>query len=787
MFFSVNIANITDKDECAERGICGNGRCDNTVGGFECSCESGYEPGPREKCVDIDECDSAQNQCAFRCANLPGTFTCVCPMGYKVAADQIHCEDVDECSTPANRCRYACKNTVGSFLCVCPEGFTQIGKDECRDINECRQPGRCENGRCYNTQGGYRCDCNPGFQRSADGKSCIDQRRDYCFMQLQGGRCVRTPDLALLTKSACCCSLAAAWGRSCERCPPVSSASFKRLCPQGPGITPDGKDIDECASMPEACKNGRCLNTMGSFRCVCDKGYKTDTTGKRCVDINECRHDPKPCEYTCSNTPGSFVCGCPPGYVLNMDGRTCRDLDECTTMRHDCRGRCVNTPGSYTCECDVGLRKIRGNDCEDINECMESPHMCRPHGQCQNTRGSFKCVCPKGFKQDSTGTQCIDVDECSDGKCQGGCENVPGSFRCECPPGYTQRPGGECQDENECAGDYVCGYLAVCVNMPGSFDCQCQSGMEFDINTLSCSDGDACGGHPCLFGCTPSSGGGTYVCGCPPGYEPIGQGHCISTASSVSTEYPPDAQLPHEPSPGGKNSLPPGEGCYQCDHDFGEIPLSRRPKRSERIIREADGLDELVTYYSPAEGSVPGEKATVGHALRRRRSVPRKLRHKKLTLEQVQNSSLWHHNKVKDAVVIHMLTNQTAPRTKLVKVIPALAALRHNVRYKIISGNEDGFFAMHKKKGVSSLHFTKYVEHARTFGLDVLCRPVESDERIGDSVVHLEPYVLHLEIHVEGHEQAIEPAAINRNKTEKSNNGGTGKEEETDITSHIST
>lgn len=147
-------------------------------------------------------------------------------------------------------------------------------------------------------------------------------------------------------------------------------------------------------------------------------------------------------------------------------------------------------------------------------------------------------------------------------------------------------------------------------------------------------DGNACGGHPCLFGCTPSQGG-NYVCGCPPGYEPMGQGydtyfipfciglcgalkihkhnffilsywtniltflhyivicclykpttllcfdrHCISTASSASTKYPPGVQLPHEDTPSSGGKLPPGEGCYQCDHDFGEIPLSRRTRRS---------------------------------------------------------------------------------------------------------------------------------------------------------------------------------------------------------------
>ncbi|XP_059151338.1 fibrillin-1-like isoform X1 [Physella acuta] len=741
--------NCVDKDECQEKDVCGNGTCTNTVGSFECTCNVGFEAGPHEKCVDINECNTVLNQCAFRCANIPGSFRCVCPMGYKVAADEIHCEDVDECTTPVNKCKYACKNTVGSFLCVCPEGFTQIGQDECRDVDECRQPGVCENGRCYNTQGGYRCDCNTGFERTDDGKACYDRREDFCYLELQGGRCLRTPDLARLTKTACCCSLAVAWGRSCERCPARNSVAFNKLCPHGPGLDKDGKDIDECSSMPGACKNGRCLNTMGSYRCVCDKGYKTDVSGKKCIDINECRQDPKPCEFTCSNTEGSFVCGCPPGYVLNMDGLTCRDLDECTTMRHDCSGTCVNTPGSYTCECEPGYRKTRNNGCEDIDECAENTHTCGPIGQCQNTRGSYQCICPKGYRRDESGKRCIDIDECTDGKCDGECDNVPGSFRCECPPGYTQRPGGQCVDENECNTDYVCGYLALCVNLPGSFDCQCSSGRDFDMNSLNCVDGNACGGHPCLFGCTPSQGG-NYVCGCPPGYEPMGQGHCISTASSASTKYPPGVQLPHENTPSTGGKLPPGEGCYQCDHDFGEIPLSRRTRRStSRLTREAKSLDELIEYYSDSNGIV--KDIAAGEGIKKKKSVPHKLKHKKLEQNDVINSTLSNNligTNTSDTVIMYILTNQTKPRTKLVKVIPALSVLRHNVRYRIKSGNKEGYFSMHKKKGVSSLYFTKHITEPKIFHLEIECRPVESEEKLGDKVIHLEPYVLHLAIHV---------------------------------------
>lgn len=42
-------------------------------------------------------------------------------------------------------------------------------------------------------------------------------------------------------------------------------------------------DIDECTVLPNLCKNGRCVNTYGSYRCLCNPGYKADPTGANCI------------------------------------------------------------------------------------------------------------------------------------------------------------------------------------------------------------------------------------------------------------------------------------------------------------------------------------------------------------------------------------------------------------------------------------------------------------------------------------------------------------------------
>ena len=41
-------------------------------------------------------------------------------------------------------------------------------------------------------------------------------------------------------------------------------------------------DIDECQQSGK-CKNGRCVNELGNFRCVCDRGFTASADGKACV------------------------------------------------------------------------------------------------------------------------------------------------------------------------------------------------------------------------------------------------------------------------------------------------------------------------------------------------------------------------------------------------------------------------------------------------------------------------------------------------------------------------
>ncbi|KAL4228223.1 Fibrillin-1 [Mactra antiquata] len=744
-----------DNDECKIQGACGNGTCENTPGGFICSCDDGFLPGPHEVCEDINECDGPLNQCAFRCTNLLGSYTCVCPMGYQLATDGIHCEDVDECSTQVNTCRYACKNLIGTFMCVCPEGYRETGRDQCTDINECREDSTiCGPGQCRNTQGGYRCICPFGYRASQDGKQCLDYREDYCYTEVLGGMCIPKRDTPLSTQTECCCTAGAAWGRRCEICPRQGTSAYRQLCPMGSGYDPDGNDINECEKYSNLCVNGRCLNTMGSYRCVCDRGYKADLTG-RCVDKNECEDGTASCDGTCQNTVGSYICTCAQGYTLNMDGKTCSDINECATGQHNCRGVCINTDGGFECGCPPGYEKGRNGACIEKNECLEDASLCLPGGRCVDVSNGFKCVCNQGYKLDDTGKRCIDVNECEDGMCDTMCENSQGGFYCGCPEGYEEY-WGEC----------------------------------FEV--------DVCTSAPCVFECLPV--GQEYMCGCPPGYQSIGEGHCIQTISPAdySSMFPPGVELPHEQAP-GIGELPPGEGCYSCNVGDAplEVPLSSRKKRSltsyggSGVVTSEDFVDWLRPKDSNVDDDDDDEdedddddeaetgdyeeymrilKASGDIVLEDIHSRPHRFRPKitrivkRSTRPRRSNQLRRHPSKSKKSsntdrlpnlevlptVPVFLNLSDVSRKTKLIKILPALASLQGNVEYKIIN-REDKLFFLREKKGINSLHARrKKLQEGMAYHVDIEAKRLHhvhetntNDEtHVGESTFSFYIYVL---------------------------------------------
>lgn len=82
-------------------------------------------------------------------------------------------------------------------------------------------------------------------------------------------------------------------------------------------------DVDECYENPRICLNGRCENTQGSYRCLCEAGFSVSADGAFCVDTNECSVTGMCSSGKCVNMDGSYRCVCDSGFRLSHDRRQC--------------------------------------------------------------------------------------------------------------------------------------------------------------------------------------------------------------------------------------------------------------------------------------------------------------------------------------------------------------------------------------------------------------------------------------------------------------------------------
>lgn len=345
-------------------------------------------------------------------------------------------------------------------------------------------------------------------------------------------------------------------------------------------------DINECQAPENTCK-GQCINTEGSFRCVCPDGYKLDKDGKSCIDINECAVYNGGCKLRCENTFGSFRCHCDfPGYTLAADGTSCvdnRGRDYCAEHNGGCSHKCHSGDSAAICSCPKGLQLSRDRKhCEDVDECSENKYGCAH--RCVNLLGSAYCECHKGYRRLADGKNCEDIDECSypevKAECTRGCWNTNGSYVCHkkpdamsttrqtfatedeaegsgyddygydgveldpipsaaCPSGFARNESG-CIDTDECEEQpSLCSH--GCENTPGSFRCICPEGYALNRNGTVCTDYDECTWSPCPYACENTAG--SYECTCPAGYRAHGNGinctdidECIEQPSLCASE-----------------------------------------------------------------------------------------------------------------------------------------------------------------------------------------------------------------------------------------------------------
>ncbi|CAM4437538.1 unnamed protein product [Caretta caretta] len=120
------------------------------------------------------------------------------------------------------------------------------------DIYECdRQP--CGNSTCKNTVGSRNCLCFPAFELTHS-NDCMDESHTQSLL------CGHESQVS---HSHCCVD--------------VRVRYLSHGCV-------DMKYIDECSSLVgQVCWNGQCINSIGSFQCLCQEGFDRTLDGKNCV------------------------------------------------------------------------------------------------------------------------------------------------------------------------------------------------------------------------------------------------------------------------------------------------------------------------------------------------------------------------------------------------------------------------------------------------------------------------------------------------------------------------
>ncbi|CAH1243104.1 FBN2 [Branchiostoma lanceolatum] len=400
--------------------------------------------------------------------------------------------------------------------CVCPSGwggpFCEVDIDGC-DGSPCFQGVTCTDQPAPLAPGqkGYTCG-SCGSGLAGNGEQCADLNE--CMLYVNGTA-----------------------AHQCVNAQCVNTAgSYTCVCPQGfhkEGGSHVCLDINECRQPTQNdCddRHGFCTNTDGGYTCGCQPGYRLQSDGKTCADIDECLDNNGGCDRECINMDGDYECACGTAYYLHSDGRTCLELDECDTGSK-CEQFCDDRVGYYECRCNpLFVLAPNGRTCTANITCGVG-NKCHPQpiGACAiNATGAEVCYCDLGYKLQPDNS-CIDIDECADGthKCDENakeCHNTLGSYECICKEGYslsTAHGGRRCHDVHEC--DINNGNCSqMCEDTEGSFYCRCQSGYYLDADGKTCINIDECasnGTNDCSTNAVCQDEDGGFRCTCKPGYE----------------------------------------------------------------------------------------------------------------------------------------------------------------------------------------------------------------------------------------------------------------------------
>ncbi|PSN32774.1 hypothetical protein C0J52_15456 [Blattella germanica] len=312
-----------DIDECTKNkglvGMCDQ-VCINVPGTYQCWCHKGFTlsmTDPRS-CVDINECESSV--CSHNCSNTVGSFVCTCPVNMILHADGRTCVLRKELQDRNLGIDLNSKNIIidgNRRIVIYGNGSShQMYGDPWSDP-ELRHQNKNTYDRTSNSSANIKNGTDfhsvpPTVTSDGISSTSVSQRTDHLKEHAHiasSGHKTGTQGLA---------NVSAAFASQPDIVA-IKMDGNNHILIQKNQISSQ-RTFKACIP---ACKNGGICD--GRRKCHCRKGFQ----GRYCqIDVNECSTDPTLCIHVCVNTFGSYQCLCPSGYTISSDRKTCTSQEQ---------------------------------------------------------------------------------------------------------------------------------------------------------------------------------------------------------------------------------------------------------------------------------------------------------------------------------------------------------------------------------------------------------------------------------------------------------------------------
>uniref|UniRef100_A0A8C1SK69 Low density lipoprotein receptor-related protein 1Ba n=1 Tax=Cyprinus carpio TaxID=7962 RepID=A0A8C1SK69_CYPCA len=301
--------------------------CEDGADEFQCdsSCLWNQFACSKNKCIakqwlcdGEDDCGDGLDESLATCT--PGLFSC--PGSYACVPRTWLCDGERDCPdgsdelavagcAPNNTCTestFQCRNQN----CI-PRRFVCDHDDDCGDGSDesleceyrlCKEEEfRCADGRCL-LRAQWECD---GFP------DCLDQSDELPL----NPKCSAAESLCNGSVFMCANGRCVPLGSVCNQHDDCGDRSDERNC-----------HVNECLNRKVSGCTQDCQDLPVGYKCTCWPGFRLKNDGKTCIDVDECSEN-FPCSHQCINTYGSFHCLCADGYQRPASNpHSCRSLSE---------------------------------------------------------------------------------------------------------------------------------------------------------------------------------------------------------------------------------------------------------------------------------------------------------------------------------------------------------------------------------------------------------------------------------------------------------------------------